>query len=98
MIEKIELSIKCNLMSTTEALRREVEFDFNALTRSDQKTRYEAHRIGVYGGFVTPNEARRSEGLPDKAGGDTLYMQGANVRIDQIELIGQDNGNEKPSS
>lgn len=91
LMEKIEASILANLMSPSEAMSYEVEFDFNALTRSDLKTRYDSYRIGIYGGFLTPNEARRMEGMPDLDGGDTLYMQGANVRIDDVLNIDQVN-------
>lgn len=80
-IEKIESSIICNLMSPSETQKYEVEFDFNALTRSDLKTRYEAYRIGVHGGFIKPNEIRRMEGMEDADGGDSLFIQGATVPI-----------------
>jgi HK97 family phage portal protein len=84
LIEKVENSITVNLMEPGERSRYEVEFDFNALTRSDMKTRYESYRVGIYGGFLQPNEARRLEGMPDADGGDRLYMQGANVPLDDL--------------
>jgi HK97 family phage portal protein len=96
MMEKVEASILCNLMSPSEAQRYEVEFDFNALTRSDLKTRYEAYRIGVYGGFLKPNEARRIEGMEDAEGGDNLYMQGANMALTDIE--NQTGNNNEPTN
>lgn len=85
IMEKIELSIICNLMSPDERNTYEVEFDFNALTRSDLKTRYDSYRIGIYGGFLTPNEARNMEGMQSAEGGEYLYMQGANVRLKDIQ-------------
>ena len=87
LMEKIEASILVNLMGPSEAGKYEIEFDFNALTRSDLKTRFDSYRIGIYGGFLKPNEARRMEGMPDADGGDVLYMQGANVKITDIEDI-----------
>lgn len=90
LMEKIEASILANLMTVTEASKYEVEFDFNALTRSDLKTRYDSYRIGIYGGFLKPNEARRMEGMEDADGGDSLYMQGANMKITDIEENEQD--------
>lgn len=84
LMEKIEASILINLMTLTESQKYEVEFDFNALTRSDLKTRFDSYRIGIYGGFLMPNEARRLEGMPDAEGGDSLYMQGANMKLTDI--------------
>jgi HK97 family phage portal protein len=96
LMEKIEASILINLMNPNDAQRHEVEFDFNALTRSDLKTRFDSYRVGIYGGFMTPNEARRLEGMPDEDGGDSLYMQGANMKLTDIETnpLGATNGNQ----
>ena len=104
IIEKIEASILANLMTPSEARKYSVEFDFNALTRSDLKTRYESYRVGIYGGFITPNEVRLMEGLPTKEGGDSLFMQGANMRLEDIQDInslnpqGETNGNQTNQS
>jgi HK97 family phage portal protein len=78
ILEKIEASIVANLIQLPS---REVEFDFNALTRGDTKTRYESYRTGIQGGFLMPDEARAQEGLPPAEGGNKLYMQGATVPI-----------------
>ena len=100
LMEKIEASILANLMEPSDYAKYEVEFDFNALTRSDLKTRFDSYRIGIYGGFLKPNEARKMEGLSPATGGDELFMQGANVRLEDIESIndinnpvGENNGN-----
>lgn len=103
LMEKIEASILVNLMQPGDAAKYEIEFDFNALTRSDLKTRFDSYRIGIYGGFLKPNEARRMEGMEDAEGGDSLYMQGANMKLTDIELntviepnnnpVGDPNGN-----
>lgn len=103
LMEKIEASLLANLMEPSEYGRYEAEFDFNALTRSDLKTRFDSYRIGIYGGFLMPNEARKMEGLPAVEGGDELYMQGANVKLSDIENINNDplggnNGNQTDSS
>lgn len=60
-----------------------VEFNVDAILRSDLKTRYEAYRIGVQGGFLTPNEPRAKENLPPQEGGDQLYLNGSSVPITQ---------------
>jgi HK97 family phage portal protein len=85
LLEKIEASIINNLMSGTDSVKHEIEFDFNALTRSDLKTRFDSYRIGIYGGFLKPNEARRMEGWEDAEGGDVLVMQGANVPLTSLD-------------
>jgi HK97 family phage portal protein len=91
LMEKIESSILVNLMGPSEAGKYEIEFDFNALTRSDLKTRFDSYRIGIYGGFLKPNEARRLEGMPDAEGGDDLIVQGANVRLTTLGDIDTSN-------
>ncbi|MGJ7497472.1 phage portal protein [Variovorax sp. RT4R15] len=83
--EKIEASILCNLLTPAERLRYSAEFDFDALLRADQKSRYESYRIGIAGGFLTPDEARESESRASMPGGGKLYIQGAMV---PIELAG----------
>jgi HK97 family phage portal protein len=94
LLEKIEASIVVNLMTSVDAAKHEVEFDFNALTRASLKERMESYRIAVHGGVFTPNECRREEGKPDLPGGDQLYMQGATVPIDQLDNPqGANNGN-----
>lgn len=40
-----------------------VRFKLDVLLRSDTKTRYEAHNIGILAGFLTINEVRAIEGL-----------------------------------
>ncbi len=51
-----------------------VEFDVKSFLRASMQTRYNAYRTGIVGMFLTPNEARREEGLPDHPEGDTLYQ------------------------
>ncbi len=52
----------------------EVDFDEAQLLRADIMTRYNAARLGVLTGILTPNEVRRSEGLPPMEGGDKLMV------------------------
>lgn len=56
-------------------------FNVDAILRGDLKSRYEAYRIGVQGGFLAPNEARSKEELPPKDGGDQLLVNGSMVPI-----------------
>lgn len=94
ILEKIEASIDSNLLGS-DRLTYHAEFDFDALLRSDKKSRFDSYRIGIQGGFVTPNEARGWENLPSMEGGDKLFMQGATV---PIENAGNANGNQTPAA
>lgn len=80
LLEKIEASIATNLLGD-ERFTYQAEFDFDALLRSDMKSRMESYRVAINTGVMTPNEARRRESLPDMEGGDRLYVQGAMVPI-----------------
>ncbi|WP_211750351.1 phage portal protein [Paenibacillus sp. Marseille-Q4541] len=62
------------------------KFNIDALLRADLKTRYEAYRTGIQGGFLAPNEARRREDMAPLPGGDRLY---ANGNFIPLELAGQ---------
>lgn len=44
-------------------LGQEVKFNVDSLLRSDTKTRYEAHQIGITAGFLTDDEARALENM-----------------------------------
>lgn len=61
-----------------------VKFNVDSIVRSDIKTRYEAYRTGIQGGFLTPNEVRAWEELPPEPGGDTLLVNGAMVPLSQV--------------
>jgi len=83
-VEAIENSIQTHLLTEADrAAGVEVEFDFADLMRADIKARYESYRVGIAGGFLTPNEARAMEWLPAVDGGNRLMIQGAMVPIDQ---------------
>ena len=88
ILEAVENSIKTHLLTADDRKNYEVEFDFEALLRADMKARFEAYRVGISGGFLKPNEARRMEWLPDAEGGDSLYMQGAMVNIEDATKLG----------
>jgi hypothetical protein len=55
-----------------------VEFDLDYFNEADIQTRFTAYRTGIVGGFITINEARRTEGLPDIPGGN-IVLQPTNV-------------------
>jgi hypothetical protein len=57
------------------------------LLRADIMTRYNAARLGVLTGILTPNEVRRSEGLAPMEGGDRL-MAPANTAALGSDMTG----------
>lgn len=63
-----------------------VKFNVDAILRSDIKTRYEAYRVGIQSGFLTPNEARAMEEKEPLEGGDKLLVNG---NMMPIEMAGE---------
>lgn len=84
-LERYEASMICNLLSPSERDTMEIEFDFNALLQPNRGDRIKTGKEAVTGALITPNEFRRSEGLPDVPGGDKIYMQQQMVPVDQLE-------------
>jgi len=78
-LERIESSLKRNLMPQSEWQSIEIEFDFSALLRADTATRIETSTKGINAGVYTPDEARAKEGLGPKDGGDKIYLNGSLV-------------------
>lgn len=55
-----------------------VEFDYAHFLQSDMQTRFTAKRMAVGGPWMSPNEARAGEGLPEVPHGDDV-LQAANM-------------------
>ena len=71
-----EINYKC---LTPEQEEKGFFYKFNerAILRTDSKTQTEILAAEVNNAIRSPNEARRKEDLPDKPGGDDLYINGA---------------------
>lgn len=80
-LERIEASIIRNLMPRADWGKISMQFDFDALLRSDIDTRIKAAAAGVNAALLTPNEGRAKEGLKPKDGGDKLYLNSALLPI-----------------
>jgi len=85
-LERYEASIKNSLLEPGERSQFDFEFDFNALLRGDEKTRYSTYKEAVLNGLKTVNECRRIEGLAPIEGGDVAYMQGQMTPISQLAM------------
>lgn len=81
LIESCELSLAEGLEMTTPTQSYGVKFDLRALLRMDTATRYRAHKDGISGGWLKPNEAREFEEMDPVEGGDTPYLQVQNYSL-----------------
>jgi HK97 family phage portal protein len=64
-----------------------VEFNLEGLLRGDIKSRYDAYAVGRQWGWLSVNDIRKKEQLPDVEGGD-VYLQPLNmVNAGQDESI-----------
>lgn len=86
MAKRIEQAMNMALL-TPEARRIFfIEHDLAGLLRGDIGARYAAYRTGRDGGWLSPNEIRRLENLPEIEGGDE-YLSPLNMqRIGQGEV------------
>lgn len=82
-LERLEASMRANLMTAETRRRLFIEFDFDALLRANQQERFEGWQKGINAGMIAPNEARAGEGLPPLPGGDSLLINGNMVPINQ---------------
>lgn len=79
MARRIEQAMNMALL-TPEARRAFfIEHDLAGLLRGDLGARYAAYRVGRDGGWLSPNEIRRLENLPEIAGGDE-YLSPLNMQ------------------
>lgn len=79
MAKRIEQAMNAALL-TPEARRTFfIEHDLAGLLRGDIGARYAAYRTGRAGGWLSPNEIRRLENLPEIEGGDE-YLSPLNMQ------------------
>ncbi len=86
-LEKLEISMIVNLLPRTEWESYELEFDADAILRANLKDRIESTSKQVLSGFMTPNEARKSEGRQPKPNGDQLLVPSNMTTIDKILAV-----------
>lgn len=68
------VTVPDSLAATTATAQ--FRFNLDGIARADLLTRYQAHKEGIQGGFLTPDEARTDEDLPPKGGvANELFMQ-----------------------
>lgn len=67
---RLENQIAMKLLGRNERARLKPKYNMDALLRGDIAKRYETYDIGIQRGVLSPNDARRTENLPDREGGD----------------------------
>ena len=82
-----EYEAKLGLLKADEDRKNGLHFKFNVsvVLRADQETQMRTLSTAVTNGVYTPNEARRLLDMPDRDGGDRLYVNG---NVLPIELAG----------
>lgn len=70
MARRLEQAMNATLLTDEGRKAFFIEHDLGGLLRGDMGARYEAYRIGRDGGWLSANEIRRLENLPEIEGGD----------------------------
>lgn len=70
MARRVEQAMNTALLPPTARKSLFIEHDLAGLMRGDMKARYEAYRVGREWGWLSPNEIRGWENLPEIDGGD----------------------------
>ncbi|MEP4260263.1 MAG: phage portal protein [Rhizobiaceae bacterium] len=78
MAKRIEQAMNAALLTTESRKRLFIEHDLAGLMRGDMKARYEAYRVGREWGWLSPNEIRAWENLPEIEGGSE-YLSPLNM-------------------
>lgn len=80
-LQKWEQRIRMTLIP--ESRRGELYAKFNTadMLRGDLPSRYDSYSKAIAAGFLSPNDVRRIEDQNPYEGGDTYFIQGANVPV-----------------
>lgn len=71
------------------------KFNVDGLLRGDYASRMSGYATGISNGFLSPNDVHRLENMdliPADKGGDSYYLNGGYVRLEDVQTIGQRNG------
>ncbi|UWR22627.1 phage portal protein [Sulfitobacter sp. S190] len=78
MAKRVEQSLNAALLTPQSRRTLFIEHDLAGLMRGDMKARYEAYRVGREWGWLSPNEIRQMENLPNIDGGEE-YLSPLNM-------------------
>lgn len=91
-LARIEQVMNRRLFLPSERGRFFCQFVTDGLLRGDSKSRNEAHRVAIMGGWKSINEVRAEENMEPIENGDKHFMQSAFMTIDQIVQIVKEGG------
>ena len=80
MAKRVEQAMNASLLPTITRKTHFIEHDLAGLLRGDLKARYEAYRIGREWGWLSPNEIRGLENLPEIENGGE-YLSPLNMAV-----------------
>lgn len=82
-----EQEMEYKLLSEHELIKNvHLEFNADSILRGNTKERYDAYSSAIRGNWMTPNEARKIEGMSPATGGDKLIGNG---NLIPIEMAGE---------
>lgn len=71
------------------------KFNVDGLLRGDYASRMSGYATGISNGFLSPNDVHRLENMdliPTEKGGDSYYLNGGYVRLEDVQTMSQRNG------
>lgn len=83
-LTRIEQVMNRRLFLPSERGKYFCQFVTDGLLRGDSKSRNEAHRVAIMGGWKSINEVRAEENLEPITNGDKHFMQSAFTTVDKI--------------
>lgn len=84
ILKNAEQAIRRRLLPPEERGLVEIDFNVEGLLRADSAGRASFLQTMVSAGIMTPNEARRHEGLPAMPGGDNLITQSNQMPLNAL--------------
>ncbi|ENO3147797.1 phage portal protein, partial [Pseudomonas aeruginosa] len=81
---QIQQCVNKRLLTAPERIRYYAEFSLEGFLKADSAGRAAWYSTMAQNGFMTRNEGRRKENLPELPGGDILTVQSNLVPIDQL--------------
>lgn len=77
-VTNLESALLLALVPEPQQLNTVIEFETKDVLRTTAKERYELYDIAIRNGLMSPNEARRTENLPPRNGGDEFSQSWLN--------------------
>lgn len=96
---RFEQSITKDLLLPDEQDKYYAKFNVDGLLRGDYQSRMQGYATGISNGFLCPNDIRTLEQMdriPAEKGGDSYYLNGGYVRLEDTDTIGERSGQGSP--